>query len=124
MPAGIPVPSAEMVRKHRKAGHCPYRPWCAHCVKGAANAPGQKARNPVGAGGAPEVHCDYVFFRDRAGDRENTVTVLVTKDRLSSGLLADVVPKKGAADGYALKQLDRNIKKYGNHGKIVLRSDG
>ena len=124
VPAGIPEPSAEMVRKHRKAGHCPYRPWCAHCVKGAANAPGHKARNPVEVGGTPEVHCDYAFFRDRAGDKENTVTVLVTKDRISSGVTADVVPKKGAGDGYAVKQLERNIKKYGNHGKIVLRSDG
>ena len=61
LPPGVPVPSMEMIRKHRKAGHCPYRPWCAHCVKGAANAPGHKARNPVDAGGTPEVHCDYAF---------------------------------------------------------------
>ena len=124
LPPGVPVPSMEMVRKHRKAGHCPYRPWCAQCVKGAANAPGHEARSPFEEGGTPEVHCDYACFRDRSGDKDNTVTVLVTKDRLSSGLSADVVPKKGAGDGYAVKQLERNIKKYGNHGKIVLRSDG
>ena len=124
LPPGVPVPSQEMIERHKKAGHCPYRPWCAHCVSGAANAPAHVAREGVADDGTPEVHCDYAFFRDQSGDRENTVTVLVTKDRKSTGLSADVVPKKGAGGGYAVKQLDRNIKKFGNHGKVVLRSDG
>ena len=50
---GIPVPSKDMVRRHRKSGHCPYRPWCAHCVSGAANAPAHKARIPVPSDGTP-----------------------------------------------------------------------
>ena len=124
LPRGIPVPSQDMVDKHKRAGHCPYRPWCAHCVSGAANAPAHVAREEVAEDGTPEVHCDYAFFRDQAGDKENTVTVLVTKDRKSKGLSADVVPKKGAGSGYAVKQLERNIQKFGNHSKIVLRSDG
>ena len=124
LPSGVPVPSKDMIRKHRKAGHCPYRPWCAHCVAGAANAPPHLARAPVESDGTPEMHCDYAFFRDKPGDKENTVTVLVGKDRFSSGIAADVAPKKGAGAGYAVKQLDRNLKKFGNHGKVVLRSDG
>ena len=111
LPPGIPVPSSEMVRRHRKAGHCPYRAWCSHCVRGAANAPAHGARDPVAADGTPEVHCDYAFFRDKPKDTEHTVTVLVCKDRLSSCISADVVPKKGAGGGYLVKQLERNIRK-------------
>ena len=121
---GVPVPSQDMVRRHRRAGYCPYRPWCAHCVSGAANAPAHVAREPVAADGAPEAHCDHTFFRDQPKDVEHTVTVLVCKDRLSSGISADVVPKKGAGGGFAVKQLERNTRKSGNHGKVVLRSDG
>ena len=124
LPAGVPVPSLEMVRRHRRAGHVPYRPWCACCVSGAANAPAHVARDAVAADGTPEVHCDYAFFRDKPKDVEHTVTVLVCKDRLSSCIAADVVPKKGAGGGYSIKQLERNIRKFGNHGKVVLRSDG
>ena len=109
LPPEVPVPSQEMIQRHKRAGHCPYRPWCSHCVSGAANAPAHVAREGVAVDGTPEVHCDYAFFRDKSGDRENTVTVLVTKDRKSIGLSADVVPKKGAGGGYAVKQLDRNI---------------
>ena len=96
LPAEVPVPSAEMVRRHRAAGHCPYRPWCAHCVRGAANAPGHDSRADPPLCGFPEVHADYAFFRDKKGDYKNTVTVLVIKEREKSGIAAHVVPKKGA----------------------------
>ena len=83
LPPGVPVPSQDMINKHKRAGHCPYRLWCAHCVSGAANAPAHIAREGVAGDGTPEVHCDYAFFRDKSGDRGNIVTVLATKDRFS-----------------------------------------
>ena len=47
VPPDVPVPSAEMVRRHKASGHCPYRPWCEHCVRGAANQPAhRRSRNP------------------------------------------------------------------------------
>ena len=52
------------------------------------------------------------------------MTVLVAKDRSSSGTSADALPKKGAGGGYAVKQLERKILKKWNRGKVVLRSDG
>ena len=70
------------------------------------------------------MHVDYAFFRDGKGHREHTVTVMVSKDRTTTAVSADVVPKKGIGGGFAPKQLDRVIKRYGHHGKIVLRSDG
>ena len=37
--------------------------------------------------------------------------VLIGRDRKSTGLFADVVPVKGTGGGFAVKQLDRNLKK-------------
>ena len=65
LPPGVPVPSREMVRRHRAAGHSPYRPWCSHCVSGACNAPAHVAREVTTIGDVPEVHCDYGFFKNR-----------------------------------------------------------
>ena len=124
LPPDVPVPSRDMVRRHKKAGHTPYMPWCATCVSGACNAPAHVSRAEAPEGGVPEVHCDYGFFKDKKGDVESKVTVLVTKDRPSGGVCADVVPKKGSGGGYAVKQLNRNLKKFGHHRKVLLRSDG
>ena len=43
----VPVPSEEMVRRHRASGHCPYRAWCSECVMGACNQPAHTSR-PMG----------------------------------------------------------------------------
>ena len=88
------------------------------------NAPPHRARADPPLGNVPEVHCDYGFFKNRKGDTDNVVNVLVTKDRKSTGICADVVPKKGVGGGFAVKQLNRNLKKFGHHSKVVVRSDG
>ena len=119
----VPVPpSREQVRRHRLT-HCPFRPWCALCVSGAANMPGHFARaSPLSE--VPELHSDYGFFRDRKGDKVNSVTVLITKDRKSQGVCAHFGPKKGVGGGFIVKQYDRDIKKFGYRSKVTLRSDG
>ena len=122
LPPGVPVPSAEMVRRHRASGHCPYRSWCSCCVSGAANAPGHVARVDPPLCGVPELHSDYTFFRDRKGDK-NTATVLVIKERSKSGVAAHVVPKKGSGGGFIVKQFERDIRKFGHRHKVLLRSD-
>ena len=124
LPRDVPVPSKEMVRRHRAAGHCPYRSWCEDCVRGACNAPAHRARDPKPIGEIPELHSDYGFFRDKKGDKLNTVNVLVTRDRRSAGICAHVVPKKGVGGGFAVKQYLRDVKKFGYHHKILIRSDG
>ena len=113
LPPGVPVPSKEMIRRHKAAGHCPYRPWCEDCIRGAANAPSHFARNAEPLMDIPELHSDYGFFRDQKGDKQNTVTILVTRDRKSKGICANVVPKKGVGGGYAVKQYMRDGKKFG-----------
>ena len=124
VPPDVPVPSAEMVRRHKASGHCPYRPWCEHCVRGAANQPAHRRRDSAPVGNLPELHSDYGFFRDKKGDKSNTVTVLVTKDRKSKGVCAHVVPRKGVGGGFAVKQYVRDVKKFGYRHKVVIRTDG
>ena len=74
-------PSEEMVRRHKAAGHCPYRAWCKECVMGACNMPVHPARKDLDPGATPELHGDYAFFRDRPGEKDKTRTVLVMADR-------------------------------------------
>ena len=125
LPQGVPVPSADLVRKHRLSGHAKYKPWCAMCVRGACNAPAHRPRAELPAEGAlPEVHCDYGFFKNKKGDVENVRSVLVMKDRKSGGFCADIVPRKGVGGGFAVKQMNRNLKKFGHHSKVLIRSDG
>ena len=104
-----------MIRRHKASGHCPYRPWCSCCVSGAANLPAHGPRSePIGD--VPELHCDYAFFRDKKGDTLNTVTVLVGKERQNGGVSAHVVPKKGSGGGFRVKQVDRDLRKFGVYG--------
>ena len=79
LPPDVPTPSRELVRRHRAAGHSPYRPWCSFCVSGACNAPAHKARAEAPLGEIPEIHCDYGFFKNKKGDKDNVVNVLVTR---------------------------------------------
>ena len=37
---------------------------------------------------------------------------------------AHVVPKKGSGGGFIVKQLDRDLKKFGHRRKVLLRTDG
>ena len=53
------------------------------------------------------MHVDYGFFKDRKGDLEGKVAVLVTKDRPSGGVCANVIPKKGTGGGDVVKQMNR-----------------
>ena len=91
---------------------------------GACNQPAHPARKPLEPGATPEMHGDYAFFRDKKGEKEGTRTVLVMVDRKSAGICANVVPKKGVGGGFAVKQVHRDMRKFGHRHKITLRSDG
>ena len=58
----VPPPSAEMMRRHKASGHCPYRAWCKDCVMGACNLPAHPARKALDPGATPELHGDYAFL--------------------------------------------------------------
>lgn len=124
VPPDVPIPSREIVHLHRASGHCPYRSWCSHCVAGAANPPSHAPRCGAPIGDIPEMHADYAFFRDRKGDKENTATAFVAKDRGSGGYSANVVPRKGAGGGFIVRQVERELPKCGHRKKVLLRTDG
>ena len=117
------MPSSDIVAKHRNAGHVPYRPWCVDCIGGMANMDAHYGRDP-GPNVVPEFHSDYGFFRDQKSDKVNKVTVLVSKDRNSGGICAHVVPMKGTGGGGIVQQYERDLRKFGRRGKVILRSDG
>ena len=82
-PAG--TPTAEEVRAHR-VSHLPFRDWCPECVAGRAEDWPHRARNSQETLTVPEVHLDYCFIREVAG--EDYSVVLVGKDRGTKLILA------------------------------------
>ena len=51
------------------------------------------------------------------------VTVLVSKERQRGGFCASVVPQKGSGGGYIMKQVTRDLTKFGVRKTVILRSD-
>ena len=49
---------------------------------------------------------------------------LVGVDKASDAIIAHVVPEKGTKFDWVASQLDRDVKKFGYHGRIVVKSDG
>ena len=50
-------------------------------------------------------------------------TSLVGVDKYTNGILAHVVPKKGTAFQWVAAELDRDVRKFGYHGRLVVKSD-
>ena len=69
----------------------------------------------------PTVHFDYCFPRNEAGGEYQVV--LVGKDRETKMFLAHVVPFKGAEVEWITQQISRDLRRFGIHGNVVLRSD-
>ena len=72
-------------------------------------------------GSTREVHVDYCFFRNGRG--QETIPVVVLKERDSKAIAAHVVPFKGANHDWTIDQCLRDLKKWGLHGDLIIRSD-
>ena len=109
-------------RREHNVTHYPFRSWCPCCVAGrAAAAPhfrGGDKEIPVGG----EFHFDYCFLRKRPASEP--ATTLVGVDRTTQGIVAHVVPKKGTQFEWVAAQLEKDVRKFGYHGRVVLKSDG
>ena len=44
-------------------------------------------------------------------------------DKYTRGVLAHVVPKKGTQFQWVAAQLDRDVQKFGYHGRLIVKSD-
>ena len=65
---------------------------------------------------------DYCFLRDQPGGESIPVLVGRERERQSGMILAHVVPHKGDVE-WLVKQLVRDLRKLGAHGKVILKSD-
>ena len=83
-----------------------------------------RRRHPAADSEGPELHFDYCFLRNRQG--EESLTVLVGKDRQTNCFIAHAVPTKGTRDDWVALQIARDIRRlgYGDGMRVLLRSDG
>ena len=49
---------------------------------------------------------------------------MIGVDKYTQGVLAHVVPAKGTQFEWVAAQLDRDVRKFGYHGRVVVKSDG
>ncbi len=68
----------------------------------------------------PEIGLDYAFLRE--SDSDETLTILVMKDRDSKTIFADVVEMKGRGLEGTVENVVRNIARLG-YKKVTLCSD-
>ena len=115
------APTAEEVRVHRLT-HVPYRAWCPECVAAKGVDDPHRPRGLEIASELPESHFDYCFLRDQKG--APSVTVIVGKDRRTRCFLGHVVPGKGVKSRWIPQCIERDIRKLGYRGRVLLRSDG
>jgi hypothetical protein len=130
------LPSDEEVRAHN-VSHLPFRDWCPDCVAGRAKDWPHKTWREVEKLEHPEIHMDYCFPRDAAvaqamaqdlaqtsaQTRADYAVVLVGRDRETKMTFAHVVPHKGAEQEWVCEQVVRDMRKFGIHGKVSLKTD-
>ena len=113
------TPTAREIMEH-DATHIPAKTWCPACVEGKlANAPHRK-RTTDGDKTVPEVGLDYAFLRE--ANSEESLTILVMKDRDSKMIFADAVEMKGRGLDGTVQRVVENLARLG-HKKVILRSD-
>ena len=114
-------PTDEEWRKHRVT-HYPFRNWCPYCVAARAKS-WPHVRSPIedNREKLADICFDYCFLRDKPGGE--SVPVLVGRERHSRMTLAHVVPHKGSSVDWLIPQLQRDVRKFGIHGKFIIKSD-
>ena len=113
-------PSVEERRIHNVT-HIPYRNWCTHCVAARGRNFPHKRKEEGRGDEHPSVHIDYCFPRNEVGGE--SVPVLVARFSDSKSLAGHVVPNKGASNRWAVDQVNRDLRKLGVAGTVILRSD-
>jgi len=116
-------PSQDEVDEHERT-HMPFRSWCKHCVFGKAkNDPHRK--HAAQDATVPCISIDYMYMhegRDREPSDQDVLPIIVMKDRMSKGVFAFVVPKKGECE-YAALRAAQDLNKTLGYKKIILKGD-
>ena len=101
----VKTPTAKEIEEHN-CTHIPSQPWCPACVAGKKpNSPHK--RQAEGEHLVPEIGLDYAFLRE--SDHDETLTILVMKDRDSKTIFADVVEMKGRGLEGTVENVVKNI---------------
>ena len=69
----------------------------------------------------PAISFDNCFLRDHL--REESVPLMVGREKKSKMMLARVVPFKGGGVDWLVGQLIRDLRRMVVHGKVILKSD-
>ena len=106
-PTRDPHAPTKAEREAHEATHLPFRSWCPFCIAGRRDNPGHVKR-PEEERTVPEVALDYAFVRRQ--EEDDTLTVLVAKDRDSRALRAWVMRHKGASEEEAVERIAEGTK--------------
>ena len=101
-------PTSEEIQEHLRT-HLPYR------SQHRRRDPGEYQVDVA------TVALDYCFLRNMPG--EESIPVLVMRDRETRMLSAHAVPMKGAVVEWTAQQVVRDLERLGHHGRLVVRSD-
>ena len=112
-------PTKREVDEHN-LDHGSFRAWCAHCVKGRAEA--YAHRKDAEEKGVPVISLDYMYMRgEQERNEEKGMPILVIKDGRTKFITAKVVPQKGVND-YAVASCKRAVEQMG-YKRVILKSD-
>ena len=119
--ANAPYVPSDKERREHDTTHYPPRSWCPHCVEGRGLAAKHSRSDEERVGAVGELHFDYCFLRGESA--EPPATTLVGVDRYTQAVLAHIVPKKGTEFTWVAAQLERDVRKLGYNGRLVVKSD-
>ena len=129
-----PKEPTKVEREEHARTHCPYRSWCAHCVKSRArNAPhrGVLPPEPLEEVKVPRVHMDY-FFMSREDEEASNNPLLVVADERTGSRYARAVGVKGLGQDnsmdWLVEDLSHTLKSWGHAGgkggEVIVKTDG
>ena len=121
-PLRSPTAPTAAERAAHAPNHLPYRSWCEHCVAGRRDNPPHKAVE-CGDNSVPEVIMDYCYVRRE--DEEETITMMVLKERQSKALQAWVTPTKSTVldEGAVAERAAASVRRFGHKKKVLLKVD-
>ena len=100
--------------------HMPYKPWCPICVKNAAtNIPHRMTHH---SRGVAMFSMDYMFMTQKPNEEDLMYPILVIKEKISNGVWALPVIRKGAYKSKIIKRVIEVINSVGSP-KIIIKSD-
>ena len=118
-PPAPPAPTTAEWIEHQIT-HMPYKAWCPICVKNAAaNNPHRMLHHSRGVA----MFCmDYMFMTQKPTNEDLLCPTLVIKERVSNGVWALPVIRKGAYKSKIVKRVTEIINSVGSP-EIIIKSD-